>query len=229
MSAARVRWGIAGALTVLAFGPSLSHIHQACVDYGATGWVAWATAASVDLLAVYAGLELRDRHRAGLRRWDAALILLVTVAATIAAQLVTAQGTAGGRVTAVWPAACFLAVMALIEAAPARATKAGGARAGARVKPQVTPGPTPRPAPVPAPVPAGPTAPVTLRAVTPDPAPAGDPTADRVAVVAGWFAEGQAYMVMVRAAADRWGVSETTAKRYVRAARTRAADGEATG
>jgi Protein of unknown function (DUF2637) len=218
-----VRRCIAAVLTVLAFGPSLQHIHDAAAGFGAAGWVAWASAASVDLLAVYAGLVLKDRHRAGVRVWDPLAILLGACAVTIAAQVVTAQPTIGGVITAVWPALCFLGVMALVEGAPDRvrpARKKGAKPAPvAPGKPQVSDRPVPASDPAPAPV----ADPVRLHSVTPptgtDPAPAVAPGEDRDQAVSRWAAEGWPYMVMVRAVRDQFGVSETTAKRAVGAAR----------
>jgi hypothetical protein len=213
--AAWLRRLIFAVLTVLAFGPSLSHIHQAAVDFGQIGWMAWATAASVDLLAVHSGLVLRDRHRAGQRRWDALLILSVTVVITIAAQVVTAQKTPGGIITAVWPAACFLAVMALAEFAPDRRRPGATARAqrpvSSKPKPQVKPATSAGAAPSPAPAPPAPVTPVV--ALVPG---TGE---DRVTVVSGWLTDGVGYMAAVRAAVARWGVSESTAKRLISEAR----------
>jgi DNA-binding transcriptional ArsR family regulator len=112
---------IGTAVTVLAFGPSLQHIHDALVRFGQDrpSWLPWATAASVDLLLVAAGLELRRRHRLGIdRRWDALAVLTLAVVATVAAQVVTAQASFGGWVSAVWPAVAFLAIVGLVEGRP---------------------------------------------------------------------------------------------------------------
>jgi hypothetical protein len=128
---------IGTAVTVLAFGPSLQHIHDALVRFGQDrpSWLPWATAASVDLLLVAAGLELRRRHRLGIdRRWDALAVLTLAVVATVAAQVVTAQASFGGWVSAVWPAVAFLAIVGLVEGRPEGPSMAAtGGSAGAPV------------------------------------------------------------------------------------------------
>lgn len=218
----RIKTFLAGSLVCLAFGPSLEHIHQAVTDYGQTGWVAWAIALSVDGLAAYVGLILRDRHRAGDRRWDAIAILLVTVAATVSAQVVTAQWTVGGVIVAVWPAVAFLALLALIELNPERKVNRsagrGKAKPSAQVKPQATAPLTPSDGP-------GPDR-VQLHSVTRPVDPDADPNAPvllpgegRGQAVARWVTEGHPHGVMVKAAMDLFDVGQTTAKNAVRDAR----------
>lgn len=222
---ARIKTSLAVALVCLAFGPSLEHIHAAVVGFGQAGWVAWAIALSVDGLAAYVGLILRERHRAGQRRWDAVLILLGAVAATVSAQVVTAQPTFGGVIVAVWPAVAFLALLTLIELDPARKTTRAPARPATKgqdkAKTLVT-------APATRPADQGQDR-AKLRSVPPDTDPPVDPDAptlrpgeDRGQAVARWVSEGHRHGVMVRAAMTLFEVGETTAKNAVRAARERA-------
>jgi DNA-binding transcriptional ArsR family regulator len=93
---------------------------------GKHGVLAYGIAGTVDLLAVAAAVELADRHRRGVRRWDALAVLLLSVVATIAGQLVTAPPTLLGRCVALWPAVAFLSVAALIEFRPRDSVPAAG-------------------------------------------------------------------------------------------------------
>jgi len=113
-----VRVVVLTALVALTFGGSLAHLIEAAAMFGQHGRVGQAIALSVDLLAVAAGVELAERHRLGLRTWDALAVLLLTVVVTVAAQLVTAQASLGGWIAAAWPAVAFLSVVALIEFRP---------------------------------------------------------------------------------------------------------------
>ena len=124
MSAGRARrrsWedatctGIALVLGAAAGAGSFAHIRDVASGNGQSGWIAYAIAGSVDLMAVGSGLEIRRRRRLGHpARWPV-FSLLRGVAMTLAANLATAAPSSWGRAMAVWPAAAFLAVVGLFE------------------------------------------------------------------------------------------------------------------
>jgi hypothetical protein len=134
---ARLSWegvtctGIAMALGAAAGAGSFAHIRDVAAGHGQDGWIAYAIAGSVDLMAVGSGLEIRRRRRLGHpARWPV-FTLLLGVAMTLAANLATAAPSWWGRVMAVWPAVAFLAVVGLFETRVRRGRAATGpAQAG---------------------------------------------------------------------------------------------------
>jgi hypothetical protein len=113
-----IRYIILVALAGLTFFPSLIHIHDTVVLYGQSGNIGWSIAISVDLLAVAAAAEIIERVVRHQRKWDAIVILMMTVFVSIAAQVVTAQQSLGGWAWAVWPAVAFLSIVFMIEFRP---------------------------------------------------------------------------------------------------------------
>lgn len=110
-----VAGGITLVLGVTSFVASFSHVREIATRSGQTGWVAWAIAGTVDLLAIGGGLELRRRRRLGQNATWPWVTLLLGVGMTLAANVATATPTAWGFVMAAWPAIAFLAVAGLIE------------------------------------------------------------------------------------------------------------------
>lgn len=106
---------IAAVLGVAAFAASFTHVRQVAASHGQVGWVAWAIAASVELLALVAMLEMRRKLRT-----VPVLCLALGAALSVAANLETSDGTLWGGIMAGWPAAAFLATVALVETRPER-------------------------------------------------------------------------------------------------------------
>lgn len=107
--------GIMLTLGTAAGAGSFAHIRDVAASNGQDGWIAYAIAGSVDLMAVGSGLEIRRRRRTGEpARWPVAT-LLISVAMTLAANLATAAPGPWGAAVAAWPAVAFLAVVGLIE------------------------------------------------------------------------------------------------------------------
>ncbi|MGH3329351.1 MAG: DUF2637 domain-containing protein [Streptomycetales bacterium] len=110
--------GIALALGGAAFAASFTHVRDVAAAHGQPGWIAWAIAVSVELMAIGSGLEIR-RRRARTHRYAWPLTtLLLGVAMSLAANLQTAGPGPWGKVMAAWPAIAFLAVAGLIETRP---------------------------------------------------------------------------------------------------------------
>ncbi|MFE6055374.1 DUF2637 domain-containing protein [Kitasatospora sp. NPDC056446] len=106
---------VVGVLGVAAFAVSFKHVVQTADRAGQTGWVAYAIAVSVELMALGAVSELRRRKRHGHpARWPRA-VLVLGVSMSLAANLAVAQPTPWGYVMAAWPAVAFLAAAGIIE------------------------------------------------------------------------------------------------------------------
>jgi hypothetical protein len=100
---------------------SFSHIRETAAAHGQDGWIAYAIAGTVDLLALGSGLEIRRRRRVAAGVVWPWVTLLLGVAMTLGSNLATAEATGWGAVMAVWPAVAFLAAVLLIETrGPAR-------------------------------------------------------------------------------------------------------------
>lgn len=104
-----------GALAGISFAGSFTHISDLAARSGQDGWMAYAIAVSVDLLAVVASLEIRRDKRLGRRSIVPVLVLALAVLTTLAANLAEAQRTPWGYIVAGVPAGCFLLAVALIE------------------------------------------------------------------------------------------------------------------
>ncbi|MEY9846084.1 uncharacterized membrane protein (UPF0136 family) [Streptacidiphilus sp. BW17] len=110
---------VVGILGVCAFAVSFKHVVQTADRAGQTGWVAYAIAVSVELMAIGAVSELRRRKLRGHpARWPRG-VLVLGVVMSLAANLAVAQSTPWGYVMAAWPAVAFLAAAGIIESRPA--------------------------------------------------------------------------------------------------------------
>jgi hypothetical protein len=143
--------GIALVLGAAAGAGSFAHIRDVAAGHRQAGWIAYAIAGSVDLMAVGSGLEIRRRRRRGHpARWPV-FTLLLGVAMTLAANLATAEPSWWGRAMAVWPAVAFLAVVGLFEtrlrrdSAGTRPAEAGHLRSGTGTDAPPSPVPAPEP------------------------------------------------------------------------------------
>ncbi|MEV7925976.1 DUF2637 domain-containing protein [Kitasatospora sp. NPDC088779] len=107
-----------GILGVCAFAVSFTHVVQTATEAGQTGWVAYAIAVSVELMALGSVSEIRRRKRHGQpARWPRG-VLVLGVAMSLAANLAVAQPTTWGYVMAAWPSLAFLAAAGIIESRP---------------------------------------------------------------------------------------------------------------
>jgi hypothetical protein len=111
---------VASLLGTAAFAVSFTHVRTVAAVHGQTGAVSYLVAVSVELLAVAAVTEVRQRARRGERYAWPLCVLLLGVAMTGAANLATATPGVWGHVMAVWPAVAFLAVAGMVESRPAR-------------------------------------------------------------------------------------------------------------
>ncbi|WP_405018083.1 DUF2637 domain-containing protein [Kitasatospora sp. NBC_00070] len=107
-----------GILGVASFAVSFTHVVQTATAAGQTGWVAYAIAVSVELMALGSVSEIRRRKRHGQpARWPRG-VLVLGVVMSLAANLAVAQPTAWGYVMAAWPSLAFLAAAGIIESRP---------------------------------------------------------------------------------------------------------------
>jgi len=90
-----------------------THTHDLAAEHGQTGWLAWAVAVSVELLAVVAGLEIRASRRAGRSARGPFLVLAAGMGLSMSAQVAQAEPSPWGWVTAAAPAGAFLVVVKL--------------------------------------------------------------------------------------------------------------------
>lgn len=104
-----------GALAGIAACGSFTHIAHLAERSGQTGWMAYAIAVSVDLLAVVASLEIRRDKRLERSSTVPTLMLAGAIVLTLGANLAEAQRTPWGFIVAGVPAAAFLLAVALIE------------------------------------------------------------------------------------------------------------------
>ncbi|ROR44756.1 DUF2637 domain-containing protein [Kitasatospora cineracea] len=107
-----------GILGVCAFAVSFTHVVQTATEAGQSGWVAYAIAVSVELMALGAVSEIRRRKRARQpARWPRG-VLVLGVAMSLAANLAVARPTPWGYVMAAWPSLAFLAAAGIVESRP---------------------------------------------------------------------------------------------------------------
>ncbi|MEV0326215.1 DUF2637 domain-containing protein [Micromonospora echinospora] len=159
----------------MAGAAAFTHVHDLSVAHGQPHWIGWANAVAVELMAIYLGLELRARRRAGRPVGLVASLLVAFALLSLAAQVAEAEPSVWGWIVAAVPSLAFLAlVKVVLSGAPA--TPAAVKRPltepapeplhvdQADAEPVLTPTePLPVPAPVPAPVPVSePVAPVVL-------------------------------------------------------------------
>jgi hypothetical protein len=100
--------GIAGAA-------SFTHIHDTAAEHGQAGWMAWAIAVCIDLLAVMAAREIQRDMRAGRRCTWPVLVLAIGAALSLAANLAQAEPSPWGRIVAGTPAGAFLVAISMVE------------------------------------------------------------------------------------------------------------------
>jgi len=101
--------GIAGAI-------SYSHMRQLAAAHGDSGWHAHAFPLSVDGVEIVASLVLLADRRAGRRSgWLPWAALIIGTAASLAANIATADTGIVSRIIAVWPAVALLIAVKLLS------------------------------------------------------------------------------------------------------------------
>jgi hypothetical protein len=107
-----------GPLTVIAGiagAASFTHIHDTAAEHGQAGWMAWAIAVCIDLLAVMAAREIQRDMRAGRRCTWPILVLAIGATLSLAANLAQADASPWGRIVAGTPAGAFLVAISMVE------------------------------------------------------------------------------------------------------------------
>jgi hypothetical protein len=105
-------------LALIAFAGSTGHVLRLARTNGQDGWLAWTVAGAVELLAVLAGWEVRQRARDGIRALFPKAVVAGAVIFVMSANLAVANPTTWGYVLAVVPPACFFASVGVIETRP---------------------------------------------------------------------------------------------------------------
>jgi len=136
-----VRLLILLAIGTMAGAAAFTHVHDLTVAHGQPDWIGWANAVAVELMAIYLGLEIRARRRAGRPVGLVGVLLVAFALLSLAAQVAEAEPSVWGWIVAAVPSLAFLAlVKVVLSSAPAE-----------REAPSIEPEPEPEPVPVPAP------------------------------------------------------------------------------
>ncbi|MDG4791038.1 DUF2637 domain-containing protein [Micromonospora sp. WMMD1102] len=122
----RVRLEAAARLLILlaiggmAGAAAFTHVHDLTVAHGQPDWIGWANAVAVELMAIYLGLEIRARRRAGRPVGFVAVLLVGFAILSLAAQVAEAEPSVWGWIVAAVPSLAFLAlVKVVLSSAPA--------------------------------------------------------------------------------------------------------------
>ncbi|MEE6257974.1 DUF2637 domain-containing protein [Plantactinospora sonchi] len=128
----------------MAGAAAFTHVHDLTVAHGQPDWIGWANAVAVELMAIYLGLEIRSRRRAGRPVGFVAVLLVGFAILSLAAQVAEAEPSVWGWIVAAVPSLAFLAlVKVVLSSAPAVAPPATIEQA-----PEVVHEPDPIPHPV---------------------------------------------------------------------------------
>ena len=109
-----IAYGLAGA----AFAVSFRHVKEVATGHGQHGWVAWAIAVSVELMALAGFTETKSRQGSGRGIATAVWPVLLGTAMSLAANVATAGPGVWGVVMAAWPSAAFISVAVMVELEP---------------------------------------------------------------------------------------------------------------
>jgi hypothetical protein len=133
-----------------------THVHDLTVAHGQPDWIGWANAVAVELMAIYLGLEIRARLRAGRPVGLVGVLLVAFALLSLAAQVAEAEPSVWGWTVAAVPSLAFLAlVKVVLSAAPPADPPAAIDTPAAAPETRADPEPETRPEPVVyAPVPA---------------------------------------------------------------------------
>jgi len=128
------------AIGAMAGAAAFTHVHDLTVKHGQPEWIGWANATALELMSVYAGLELRRRKQVGAPVGFAASVLAAAVLLSLAVQVADAEASAWGWILAALPALAFLVLVKFLVSAPP----------APRDAPAIVPEPQDRPTAVPA-------------------------------------------------------------------------------
>lgn len=101
------------ALAAAGMASGFTHLIENATRHAVSTPLAWATAVTVELCVVYAGLKVRRRVAERRPVWLPAALLVAGFGLSMASQLATAEHTAWGRIYAAWPVLAFLWVAKL--------------------------------------------------------------------------------------------------------------------
>ncbi|MFY1654045.1 DUF2637 domain-containing protein [Solwaraspora sp. WMMB762] len=134
------------AIGSMAGAAAFTHVHDLSVAHGQPHWIGWANAVAVELMAIYLGLEIRARRRAGRPVGFVAVLLVGFALLSLAAQVAEAEPSVWGWIVAAVPSLAFLAlVKVVLSSAPAvPAVPAGPAASTAAANPTGPAGPADR-------------------------------------------------------------------------------------
>ncbi|ROO61522.1 uncharacterized protein DUF2637 [Micromonospora sp. Llam0] len=108
------------AIGSMAGAAAFTHVHDLSVAHGQPHWIGWANAVAVELMAIYLGLEIRARRRAGRPVGFVAILLVGFALLSLAAQVAEAEPSVWGWIVAAVPSLAFLAlVKVVLSSAPA--------------------------------------------------------------------------------------------------------------
>ena len=110
------------AIGTMAGAAAFTHVHDLTVAHGQPDWIGWANAVAVELMAIYLGLEIRARRRAGRPVGLVGVLLIAFALLSLAAQVAEAEPSVWGWIVAAVPSLAFLAlVKVVLSSAPATA------------------------------------------------------------------------------------------------------------
>ena len=109
---------------------SFTHVHNVAAAHGQPGWLAWADAIVLELMSIASGLELRRRKRAHTSTVFPATVLACAVTLSLAAQVVEAEPSVIGWITAALPALGFLVMVKIALGRTSTATLAPAVAVG---------------------------------------------------------------------------------------------------
>src|SRR5205823_2280550 len=99
---------IAYGLAAAAFAVSFTHVQSVAESHKQHGWVSWAIAVSVELMALAGFTETKNRQAAGRGVTTAVWPVLLGTLMSLAANIATAGPGVWGVVMAAWPSAAFV-------------------------------------------------------------------------------------------------------------------------
>ncbi|MEU7961734.1 DUF2637 domain-containing protein [Micromonospora humida] len=109
-----VRLAILLAIGTMAGAAAFTHVHDLSVTHGQPDWIGWANAVAVELMAIYLGLELRARRRAGRPVGLVGSLLVAFALLSLAAQVAEAEPSVWGWTVAAVPSLAFLALVKVV-------------------------------------------------------------------------------------------------------------------
>lgn len=98
----------------MAGAAAFTHVHDLTVAHGQPDWIGWANAVAVELMAIYLGLEIRARRRAGRPVGLVGTLLAGFALLSLAAQVAEAEPSVWGWIVAAVPSLAFLALVKVV-------------------------------------------------------------------------------------------------------------------